>query len=402
MKILQVCKKFPFPIKDGESMAVMSLSKSISSKGCMISLLAMNTSKHFVDIPVDEESLKHYSSIETVYIDNKINYWKAFFNIFSNKSYNVERFDNDSFHSKLIELIKDNNFDIIQLESLYMAPYVASIEKNSSAKIVMRSHNLEYQIWNNLSKHSTNPLLKWYFGICGERLKSYELEMVDKFDLIMPISKTDFEIYRHFINSEKLFLLPVGIDSSEYNIRSKQSKPSKIIKLGYIGSLDWKPNIEGLLWFFNKIWKKISSQYENVEFHLAGRNPIEIVKSIQAKNLIYHGEVEDAKDFLANLDIVIVPLLSGSGIRVKILESMAMGKVVFSTSKGFEGINFTNFENAFLFDDFLAFKNGFTQCMSNSGLIENVGNNAREFIKDHFDSNVLKDRLIDRYKELLS
>ena len=399
MKILQLVKKFPFPPKDGESIAVLSSSKGYADLGCEISLLSMNTKKHFVE-KTEGEGLIHYKSIDTSYLDNTLNPIKAFLNLFSNDSFNIKRFDSSDFRHKLITILDSQDFDVIQLESLYMLPYINTIRSKSKAIIVFRSHNIEHEIWTNLSTSSNNPLLKWYYNLCSRRLKEYELNQFTNYDLLLPISHTDLSKYQQLGFDQKLLLSPVGIDIEKYAANS--NVVNSVIKLGYIGSLDWKPNIEGLNWFFKNIWNAVSVKYNKIEFHLAGRNPDSSLQNLPYPKLFNHGEVPDAKDFLENLDFVVVPLLSGSGIRIKILESMAMGKVVLSTPKGYEGINIQNGRDGFIFNDAEEFEAQIQFLIENSKLISQISLNAKKYIKCNFDIKTLAQNNINKFKQIIN
>ncbi|MBT8231636.1 MAG: glycosyltransferase [Saprospiraceae bacterium] len=400
MKILQLVKKFPNPPKDGESIAVLSSSRGYAELGCEVTLLSMNTKKHFADVSLFPEGISHYKNVITSFLDNSISPVKAFFNLFKKTSYNIERFDDDAFRQKLIKLLSENKFDVIQLESLYMAPYIDILRTKSEAIIVMRSHNHEYEIWKNLSESNTNPLLKWYYNLCSKRLYNYELNQFDKYDLLLPISHTDYSKYIDIGYHGDILLSPVGIDIAKYEVSLSKLNPS--IKLGYIGSLDWKPNIEGLKWFFNTIWKPLADTFENLEFHLAGRNPDPSLKEIKYKNVVYHGEVSSAKNFLENLDIIVVPLLSGSGIRIKILESMAMGKVVLSTKKGFEGISISNGVEGFIFESFEEFEKQIKSLLQDPNKLIEVSEKAKNFILNNFEFKKLAEKNIEAFNSFLN
>ena len=150
MKILQLCKKFPYPLKDGESIAVTYLSHALHDLGCDITLLSMNTSKHFTDLNSLPREFNHYKEIQVTALDNSVNAFSAFKNLFSKDSYHVSRFVCPDFKNKLIELLQNNDFDVIQLETLYLAPYIDVIKKYSKALITMRAHNIEFEIWERI------------------------------------------------------------------------------------------------------------------------------------------------------------------------------------------------------------------------------------------------------------
>lgn len=150
MKVLQLCKKFPFPLKDGESIAVTYLSKAMVNQGCEVTLLAMNTSKHYTDMNSLPDDYDHYKNIYQTEIDNAVKPIKAFLNLFSKDSYHISRFVSSAFEAKLIEVLHSDQFDVVQLETLYLTPYIDTIRKHSNAIITMRSHNIEYEIWKEL------------------------------------------------------------------------------------------------------------------------------------------------------------------------------------------------------------------------------------------------------------
>lgn len=396
MKVLQLCKKVPLPPKDGEAVAVLAMANAYKKQGARVDLLSFNTSKHFVSEEEIQSSIHPYSSINTVYLDTSINRVKAFLNLFSRRSFNIERFVSREFIQKLIQQIADNDYDFIQLESLYMTPYLSHIRNHSRAPVIMRSHNVEYRIWEDMSKQNDNIFLKWYYLLCAKRLKNYEKDHLDYYDLIFAISSSDKVMIENLkpMVSEKLMCVPVGLDLSMYRFLAFSER--KIIRFGYLGSLDWKPNIEGLLWFFNSVWKDISELHDNIEFHLAGRNPVESIRNLQLPKLHYHGEVESAYDYLADLDIVVVPLFSGSGIRIKILESMAMGRPVISTPKGFEGIDIQNGIHADIVSNKNEFINAIKAHIEDGDRKLEMAVRARRFIEENFSFTQIAGKALNR------
>jgi len=372
MKILQLCKKIPYPLKDGESIAIYYLSKGLVENNCEVSLLAINTLKHYVEVDESVPELNHYSQIAYTELDTKVRAWPAFLNLFSSGSYNVERFISEEFKKLLIDQLQENDYDFVQLETLYMAPYISTIRKYSDAKIAMRSHNLEYEIWKNLAEKEPGFLKSKYFSLCSRRLKAYEESVRDDYDVLLPISTTDDQKYKATSLKVASCVTPVGLDLDKYQFSSSASDQERI-KIGYIGSLDWKPNVEGLRWLFDSCWDELKNISPKLEFHLAGRNGDENYKSDKARRIIYHGEVDDSMAFLKNLDIVIVPLFSGSGIRVKILEAMSLGKVVLSTEKGYEGIPVEDGKNALLFQTKSDLITKLQQITSDEVLTHNIG-----------------------------
>ncbi len=400
MKILQLCKKFPYPLKDGESLAVTHLSQAMNQLGCEVTLLSMNTTKHYFDLVDLPSSYSHYHSIHTVTIDNRIKPKDAFFNLFSATSYHVARFISLDFKKQLIQLLKNNKFDIIQLETMYLAPYIQVIRQYCNAPIVMRAHNIEHEIWERVAENSKFLLIKWYLKYLTSKLKKYEISCLKDYDLLVAITKRDLNLYQNLGYRKSALVIPVGIEKQSYepNYKSYQKYPS----LSFIGALDWIPNQEGLIWFLDNVWNKLSAQYPRLQFHIAGRHAPKSILQLQIPNVVVHGEVPDAKAFINQHSIMVVPLLSGSGIRVKILEGMALGRVIVTTSIGVEGIEAVNGKEIMIADSAIAFANCIETCIENNSKLEQVGQQAKKLIDSEFDNLAIAKRLLKSYKKLLS
>lgn len=396
MRILQLCKKFPFPLKDGESLAVTYLSKALNELGCEVTLLAMNTSKHYFDTNHLPDDFNHYQSIYFTELDNRLNPFEAFVNLFSKDSYHITRFVSPAFEKILIQLLSENEYDIIQLESLYLAPYIDIIRQYSKAKIAMRSHNVEFEIWERITYNTKNPLKKWYLKHLVEKLKRFEIAQLNKYDLLLPITERDAKIFRKLGYTNKYVVTPIGIDNREYMANDKSFNSE--LSMSFIGSLDWIPNLEGVQYFLSKIWGDINRNFPTLKFHIAGRNTPGWLKSINYPNVIFHGEVNSAKDFINEHSLMLVPLQSGSGMRAKILEGMALGKVVITTPIGLEGIYAKHKEHVLIAET----KEEFIDCIkfayNNPQAIKDIANRAQVFVADNYDNLQVAKKVVNAYQ----
>ena len=161
------------------------------------------------------------------------------------------------------------------------------------------------------------------------------------------------------------------------------------------------PNQEGLRWFINEVWEQILIQYPLLEFHIAGRNaPDNLIKLFNKKNITFFGEVDNSIDFINNRSVMIVPLFSGSGMRVKIVEGMALEKTIITTSIGTEGIETKNGENILIADTVEDFINAISITIENKDTCSTIGKNARAFIHQYYDNRKIAEDLIMFYKNL--
>ena len=177
-------------------MAVTYLSVALAECGCQVTLLAMNTTKHPVDVASIRTKLPHYREVHHTKLDNEVKPLHAFLNLFSSDSYNISRFDNAAFSERLQGLLIKNSYDIVQLESLYLAPYIGIIREFSKAQIVLRAHNVEHEIWERMAVNEPVALRRWYFEYSARKLKNYEVDQLAQIDYLLPISEIDQQKFK--------------------------------------------------------------------------------------------------------------------------------------------------------------------------------------------------------------
>ena len=397
MKILQLCSKPPFPAKDGGCIAMNNLSIGLLEAGAQLKILTLETHKH----PFEKNKIpKDYllkTEVEAVFVDTKLSVVDAFSNLVTRDSYNISRYFSADFDIKLGNILKRKKFDVVHLESLFMTPYIDTIRRFSKASIVLRSHNLEYIIWERLAAATKNKARKTYLHLLAKRLKEYEMDIINKVDGIVAISSIDEEKYRKFKLKVPIITIPFGIPLQNYKVdHTDVEYPS----LFHLGSMDWKPNIEGVDWFIKNIWPSITLEIPKAKLYLAGREMPKALTGLKIPNIIVLGEIESAKKFMQSKSVMVVPLLSAGGIRVKIIEGLALGKTVISTTIGAEGIDCTDGENILIADDAEEFTAAIKKVCSDKKYFETIGENARKLAEQKFDNIDLTTRLLDFYKSL--
>lgn len=397
MKILQICNKPPYPPKDGGCIAMNNITLGLLDTGHEVKVLAMNTPKHYTDLKALPEEYKIKTQFEAIFIDTSIKITDAFFNLFTTSSYNIKRFYSKDFENKLAELLKKNTYDIIQLESLYTTPYLKIIREYSKAKIILRTHNVEHKIWEQLSNSNKNQLKKIYLKILARRLKKYEIKHLNEVDGIAVISPEDAVLFKQMGCKSPTILIPFSIDCATYPVQSEKATTTSLF---HLGSMDWQPNQEGILWFLNNVWNKLSKQHPSLKLYLAGRNMPDQIKRTTQKNVIVDGVINNPTEYMQSRSIMIVPLFSGSGMRVKIIEGMALGKTIISTSIGAEGILCENKKNILIANSSQEFIEAVNTCITDKPLNDSIQKNARMLVENHYDISKNTGKLISFYKEI--
>lgn len=375
----------------------MNLTRGFSLLGHQVTILAMNTVKHNITLVEIPESVKELAEFKLVNVAARISPVSALLNlVFSNKPYNATRFISDTFAQELKKILQENEFDVVQIEGLYVCPYIPVIRANSKAKIIYRAHNIEHEIWSRTAIMA-HGFEKYYLRNMSKRIKKFEIQTLNKYDLLVPITGRDEAILDKLGNKKPSHVSQTGIDSS---VLIPNSKNLKHPTLFHIGSLEWSPNQEGLIWFFENCWDAIRERYPDLQFYVAGRNaPPWFQKLLNLPNVVFKGEVADAYEFINSKSIMVVPLFSGSGMRIKIIEGMALGKPIVTTPVGTEGISTTSGENIIVVTNVEGFVQSISDLIENREYFDKISKNAIEYIHENFDNLSSAGALIEFYKK---
>ncbi|MBD1363523.1 glycosyltransferase family 4 protein [Mucilaginibacter sp. ZT4R22] len=398
MRILILTHRVPFPQNGGYPIVVGNTIKGLINHGHEVSLVSLNVKKHTDKIFERDELLNKIAYTEYD-IDTRVSMIEFVSNLFTKNPYNIDKYYDAGFEKLLVQNLKDNEYDIIQLEGLFVVPYLAAIRKNSKVKVIYRAHNIEHQVWRRLAQQKGDPFKKWYLNLLARRVKTYELELLNKFDGIAVFTGQDKTSMLSFGTKIPLRVLPIGVDLAMYvPMPAKTECPS----LFFLGSLDWLPNREGIEWFMDNFHKDIVDGELKVKFYVAGNSIPEEFDEYEVPGKVFiQGEVDDALEFINSKSIMIVPLLSGGGMRVKIVEGMAMQKCIISTSIGAEGISFVHNESILIANNADEFYNAVLKCVRDEEYCRTVGQNARKLMEEQHDINKVTESLVDFYRSII-
>ncbi len=395
MNILLLCNRVPFPIKDGGSIAIYNMITGLKQAGVHLDVFALNTVKDFLPISEIPNELTSNSKFIAVKIDTTVKAFPAFLNLFSNESYNISRFYNKQVEEKLIEHLKTNQYDLIHIEGLFMLPYIPTIKKHSKAKIAFRAHNVEAQIWSRLANEAKG-IKKWYLNLLSRRIKIFEDNAPSQADFIIPISSDDAEYFRKQFPQKIIFTSSAGVNLSKF-IQSEIEPEQN--SLFHLGALNWYPNIEAVKWLLGDIYQQLVRKRADFKLYIAGKHTPESYSQYNNSNIVVVGEVENASDFMNSKSIMIVPLKSGSGMRLKIIEGMSIGKAIISTSIGAEGINYVNKENIIIANTTEEFVDAIEYLLNNPDVVKSIGAAAKKLIYSEYDNHIVVKKLVDFYSK---
>lgn len=395
MRILFVCNKSPWPVNEGGPMAMNSLIMGLVNAGHQVKVLAVNSEKFNVDPKWIPEAYLKATGLELVHLDLRIKILPALISLLRRRSYHVERFISEVFREKLVRLLRIQQYDVVQLETLFVAPYLDEIRKHSKALVVLRAHNVEHRIWERMARQTANPFKKFYLKDLAHTLKRFEKHVINRVDAVVAITRNDAAFFRG-LTSKPVIDLPFGVFPEQIASEAPALYGGRLF---HIGAMNWMPNEEGIRWFLDDIWPELHRLYPNLKLTLAGRYMPDWLLTAYKPGVEVVGEVDNARDFVAQHDVAIVPLRSGSGIRIKIIEAMAAGKAVVATSVGAEGILYTHGENIFIADKLQDFNEFARLLTTRPEQVKQIADGGLTLVRQHYNNEVLVNRLLTFYAE---
>ncbi len=397
MKVLLIAHKNPFPPNDGGNMGIYTMIQGLLLNKIELDVLLMNPLKLYKQL--DNKWIPaEIKTIKAVTINTNVKILPALFNLFTRQSYFVTRFSDKAFENTLIEFLHQQQYDIIQLESIFSAVYLPVIKKYSTAKIILSAHNIEYRIWERMAQHEPNIVKKWYLKLQARRLKQFETQIFNQVDGITAVTELDKQHIASFAPQTPVVVTPNGMDMHSFTRTPFEQQDLNTIF--FLGALDWMPNQQGVVWFLDQVWPQILEQCPDVKLIIAGKNIPEWLMNRKERNVRFYSNVPDTRELYHSYAITIVPLLAGSGIRVRIIEGMAYGKCIVSTSIGAEGIPYENHKNIVIADTPENFAKAVVQLLKSPEKVKYIQHNARQTAEKFYSRENVYLPLMELFKQL--
>lgn len=390
LRILQLCPKPPLPARDGGCRAMDALTQGLLEAGHKVRVLAAATDKHPALEAAWSPAYREATSIETVYVDTRIHAVDAVTTTLTGDNYQVGRFHAPDLEQRLRDILRREVFDAILVESLFMAPYLPVIRSLSEGCVVLRAHNVEHMIWSRLAASTPDLTRRTYLRWVTRSLLGFERSALAEFDGIAAISEEDAAGFRALgVPAERLHVVPFGIDLDAVPAGATGA-PDHVF---HFGSMDWTPNVLGVEWLLREVWPAVRP---GTQLRLAGKRfPEELrAEAERLPGVEVVGEVEDPWSVLGAAGVAVIPIASGSGMRIKAVEALAAGRPVVTTTTGIEGIPAIHRRHVWIADDPVSFAAGINTLLSDPVTALRLGDAGRELAVQRFANGPIVQDLI--------
>jgi len=394
MNVLFISTKSPLPTNDGHSLRTFNLLKQI----------ALEHSVHLLTFVKSQEEHNYTSQLKEFCLSvkmidlpenrSKISFMKTvLFSLLKGKPFVVCKYDNPRMHSSIANVLAHTRIDLVHLDMLPLGVYLKDVE---GYKTILDEHNVESALLARRITAEPHIAGKIFFTIQQKWLEKFEKDTVANVNYIIACSELDTSMLRGFGASVPVATIPNGVDTDFFYSRKEiQTENDSLI---FVGGLNWYPNRDALQWFDEEILPIILKQNPKTCLHIIGN--LVRIKWKHDENIICHGSIEDVRPLMARASAFVVPLRIGGGTRLKILNAMAMGKSVISTSIGAEGLGTSNGVDILIADEAKSFAEKVVLCLNDSITRDKIAKEAEKFVKQNYQWNNIGLRLLTIFQQL--
>lgn len=392
MKILYLSLRFPYPPYSGDKIRTYNILKHLSQQHS-ISFMS------FVQSPQEASQtfqLREYcDQIKTVEFSKLRAYGNCLLYFSFIEPFEVTYWHSQEMQRQVDEMMSRNGFEIIHVQFFRMAQYVTKFTDSCKILDSCDSYALNLSRRARLDKGVFWPLLK----IEANRVKIYEAEVARRFDGVTMVSPLDRDCMLSVNSDIPLSVVPMGVDLDYYQPSDEEYGPNLL----FTGTIRYFPNKDAVLYFYNQIFPLIKDAVPNAKFYIVGNLPPKKIRRLMSnEDVVVTGRVEDIRPYFARSAVFVCPLRSGSGMQTKILEAMAMGVPVVTTSMAFEALDATAGKDIIIADDAKTFAEKVIALLKDKELRQSVANNARALVEKKYGWSSIAKRMDLIYENILT
>lgn len=383
MRILFLTQVLPYPLDAGPKLRSYYVLRSLARQH-QVTLLSFVRSTDTLD------AIEHLAQFceRIVAVPMRRSYWRDALalgrSLLSNRPFLITRDHVPAMEQEILSLVQQQPFDTVHADQLWMAPYAfyaRAQQPDHPSRIVLDQHNAIYLIPERMAQTAKNSLARALLRREARLMQQYELDTCQRCDHVVWVTPDDLQAVRQIGRlDEPQSIIPICVDPG--SVRVVEPLPEEPALL-FVGGMHWPPNASGVSWFGWEIWPVIKEKFPDAQFYAVGKAPppgLTVLPGVESP-----GYVNDPESYWQKSRVFIVPLLSGGGMRVKILDAWAHGMSVVSTTIGAEGIEYRDGENILIADTPESFARAVTRVLQDTAFANLLGRNGRLWLEEKYD-----------------
>lgn len=397
MRILMITDHVPFPPNKGTSIRNYNLIKRISTEHeVWIAALSKSDS----DREGQTRLLEFCTGVEITKknqsraLDRPLLALKYFIR---GMPIELRHYQSSKFIEKIQHLVSRVDFDVIDIVDSHMGLYLDALPLKLQQKTVLTLIDVVFSKFERISLLEPKLRRRLRLWLYSRMMRRWEPNYAERFARCIAVSESDRRLLLSVNPRLTIDVAPNGIDTNQFQpLPYSNSKPALL----FIGSMEYRPNIDGALYFCQDVYPQIKAEIPDIELWITGHRPTQEVRDLARDDIHVTGSVDDVRPYYERSSVSIVPLRAGGGTRLKILESMALGKPVVSTSIGCEGLDVVDGEHLFIADTSEQFAEKTLLLIKHEDLRKRMIEKAWNLVVKLYDWDVIAQRLIQTYTEV--
>ena len=395
MRVLQFAPRLCWPLDTGAKLRNYHLARVLAAY-TSVSLLA------FAESQDDKTELANvYEQVVTAPRDQDYSFGNLLRGAVGRTPLPLLNYTTDEMKHELAGTLNENDFNIIQIESIHLMNYLPVIRAARKRPLVICDwHNVESDLMRQYAESQPNIARKTYARRTARLMSQHEQQALDEFDAHIVVSEHDAERLRRVNSDARMLVIENGVDVDYYKNFDSTTEKNRIV---FVGSMDYHANIEGAISFARNVWPSVHEKNRQLIYTIVGRDPAASVRELATiAGVEVTGSVEDVRPYYREAILAVVPLNVGGGSRLKILEAMAAGVPVVSTVLGAEGLQVNHRENILISDSNEELARAIIDLINEPDLRAQIIFGGRQLVAARYDWSRFGSTLFDYYRQLLA
>jgi len=298
---------------------------------------------------------------------------------------------------KIRYLFSKIDFNIVHIMESSLGLYLRVVPQNAQCKYILTFYDINFSQIFRIANLEQNIIKKFRLWLDSCMMHYWEPRYTKRFDRCITVSETDRELLLRANKHLRVDVIPNGVDTKIYRPLSYKDKSNHLL---FIGAMDFLPCVDAAIYFCKKILPRIKRIISDIEFWIVGKDPVAEIMQFDGNGVHITGRVPNVVPYYRKSSVCVIPLRAGGGTRLKILEAMALGRPIVTTSIGCEGLNVIDGEHLLIADTPEQFAKKTIHLLTNKTLYERLVNNARKLVVNHYDWDKIAKHLMKIYAEV--
>lgn len=397
VRILYISDSLPYPLYGGTAVRYYNLLRRIAAQNEVWLITFLDATGESVDLAPLQKFLQHVETVKlphhdhVAYVPGLIQYG------LQGKPFELSFYHSDELTRRIGELTTQVDFDLAEIVHSHMALYRDALAPRLYAKSILTFIDVQFQKSQRISRIARQPDKKLRAWIYAKMMRRWEPTYADHFGRCIVMSETDRHLLLGVNPGLRVRVVPNGVDTHAYQPLTQNGASASLI---FIGSMHYGPCVDAALFFCNEVLPRLRQKVGAVEFWIVGKNPSRAVNALNGNGVHVTGRVDDPVPYYQHSTVCVVPLRAGGGTRLKILEAMALGRPVVSTTLGCEGLDVVDGEHLLIADDPEQFAAQTARLLNDAALYARLVANARQLVVARYDWDTIAHDLQNVYAEL--